>query len=181
MDAENSRLIEAALGGAEDALSELLERHRGPLTTMALSLLGNRHDAEDVCQETFLAVTRQGLGGLREPDRFRSWLLGIGYRKARDLQRRSVREREAIAALDPPGELLPEHSRTELNMAIAQVLSGLPGDVRTALNLRYHGGLSYGEIAALMEVPVSTVRGCLYRGTKKLRSDLKRALERQGK
>ena len=61
---------------------------------------------------------------------------------------------------------------------LAEMVSGLPETTRMALDLRYREGLSYAEIGAAMNVPASTVRGLLYRGTQTLRKKLKPMLKK---
>jgi RNA polymerase sigma factor (sigma-70 family) len=179
MRGDELTLVEAAQNGDAVALDDLLARYRGKVISMVRSILGNTHDAEDACQETLLAAS-QSLEKLQSKEKFSSWLLGIAYRRAKDLQRRQAREQNARDTLPVPIMRLTEVDRTDLNLTIFDVLSDLPEDQRVVLNLRYHGGLRYNEIADLMGVPVSTVRGAIYRGTKALREALKASFENQG-
>jgi RNA polymerase sigma-70 factor, ECF subfamily len=179
MRGDELSLVEAAQVGDVDALDELMTHYRGKVISMVRSILGNCHDAEDACQEALLAAS-QGLSKLQSRDKFGSWLLGIAYRKAKDIQRRQFREQNARETLPNPVMRLTEVDRTDLNLTIFEVLSDLPEDQRVVLNLRYHNGLRYNEIAELMAVPVSTIRGAIYRGTKALREALKTSFENQG-
>lgn len=179
MRGDEQSLVEAAQNGDVASLDALLARYQGKVTSMVRSLLGNTHDAEDACQESLLAAS-QSIGKLQDKEKFGSWLLGIAYRKAKDLQRKQAREKNARDSIPAPVMQLAPVDRTDLNLTIFEVLSDLPEDQRVVLHLRYHGGLSYNEIAELMSVPVSTIRGAIYRGTKSLREALKASFENQG-
>lgn len=177
MGADDRILVAAARTGNSQALEELIARYRGRVTSLVRGLLGDGHDAEDVCQETLLAASTD-LESLRDDSRFGAWLMAIAVHKTRSFQRKRVRESEARENIPPRAPRLSERDQTELNLTLGQALATLPEDQRMALNLRYHSGLRYAEIAAIMDVPTSTVRGIIFRGTQQLRRHLKPSLQK---
>ena len=175
-------LLAAARGGDEDAFAVLVERYRRPVFALAYSYLRDPSDADDVAQEAF-ARCYMSLGRLEKPDRFPSWLNGIAAHAAVD----RLRERaSAGAAAEPwratrrvsvptPEEKASQAERQELlSAALDASLAELPEDSRRAVLLRFFSDMSYAEIAEFTAVPVSTVRGQLYRATRHLREKLRR-------
>lgn len=173
MVSDEHTLVGAARAGDSKALEELIQRYRPKALSLLRSLLGNTHDAEDACQETCLVAT-SAIGQLRQDHRFGAWFLSIAYRKACDIKRQQSRDHRALQYAANPAQLSPQ-DRSDIQLTLLQVFNELPEDQRTVLQLKYHGGLSYAEIADIVGVPVSTVRGVIYRGTKQLRDALKRS------
>jgi RNA polymerase sigma-70 factor (ECF subfamily) len=124
---------------------------------------------------------------LSAPEKFPSWLRGITHTIGQDVRRKAARERKHVQAA---GQIRPRTSATPSEEVSKQEVSdkeqellndlvaGLPENCRIALDLRFREDLSYAQIAKTMGVPVSTVRGLLYRGTKALRQKMKPLLER---
>lgn len=178
MGADDRVLVAAARTGNSQALEELIARYRGRVLSLVRSLLGDGHEAEDVCQEALLAASTE-LDNLRDDSRFGAWLMAIAVYKTRSLQRKRSRESEVQQSMPlPRPPRLSERDQTELNLTLGQALAALPEDQRIALNLRYHSGLRYAEVAAVMDVPTSTVRGLIFRGTQQLRRHLKPSLQK---
>ena len=93
--------IESSRNGSPEHFRVLVERYQGPLTAYLTGRLGNRKEAEEAAQETFVRAFF-GLEKLREPDAFNGWLLGIAARVAKErfrLWRHWRRDREAAAAM----------------------------------------------------------------------------------
>lgn len=172
MEASERELVAAARRGDTSALATLLSRSQDKALAMLRAMLGHHADAEDACQDAFLAAAGS-LPSLRDDQRFAAWLMGIAWRKGKDLQRKRAREREALAGAPAPAVVtLSEVDRTELNLTIGEALRELPEQQVTIVGLRFHAGLSYNEIAETLGVPTSTVRGALYRATRSLRQRL---------
>jgi RNA polymerase sigma-70 factor (ECF subfamily) len=158
-------LVEAARGGDVAALGLLLERHRPRLFATALRLLGYNQDAEDAVQETFL-VAMKYLGSVRDREAVGAWLHAVLRRECLQQQRRRrLGETPADSIpdlLDPrPG---PEDriERLELRDWIWTALHRLPEPLRVSAILRYFGSYdSYEEVAAILGIPVGTVRSRL--------------------
>jgi RNA polymerase sigma-70 factor (ECF subfamily) len=169
--------VRAAASGNEGAFASLVERFQGPVFALAYSYLRDADEAEEVSQEAFVRAYT-ALGRLERPESFPSWLNGITAHAAVDRMRERGRSEdpwEGLKEPEGPAEGLAGEERTELVAAsIEAALSDLPEDCRRAALLRFFNDMTYSEIAELTSVPVSTVRGQLYRATRHLRERLKR-------
>jgi RNA polymerase sigma-70 factor (ECF subfamily) len=161
----DGELVAAAKAGNGAALGLLLERHRPRLLATALRILGYRPDAEDAVQETCLAAMRY-LGSVRDPDAAGAWLNAV-LRRACLQHQRHRRNGEVLTDSVPdrlderPG---PEEriERLELRDWIWGALERLPEPLRVSAMLRYFGSYdSYDEVAAILGVPIGTVRSRL--------------------
>jgi RNA polymerase sigma-70 factor (ECF subfamily) len=145
---------------------------------LSFAILGDEAEARDATQETFLAAWRR-IHSLREPDRFDGWLQRIAVNSARMALRargrRLVREIpsgdvEALAAVADRSRVLPpERPDAEL---LAAALDRLPGDQRTILVLHHLEGHGLAELAAILEVPVGTVKSRLHTARQALQAAL---------
>jgi RNA polymerase sigma factor (sigma-70 family) len=177
-DAEAVRLV---LAGQRGAFVGLFERHQESVLGLCRRLLGSETEAQDVAQDAALRAFL-GLETLREPERFGAWLHSIAANLAR--QRLRGRYRRPTMPLEPPGEVSgqggvrqvpdgtpgPEEVRLarELHDEVLEAIRALPDANREAVVGYYLRGYSYAELAALLGVPVSTVKGRLYKGRKQL-------------
>jgi RNA polymerase sigma-70 factor (ECF subfamily) len=159
--------------GALEALYE--EYHRQALG-LALRVLGNMGEAEEVVQEAFLAAWRAG--HTYDPARgsTRTWLLTLVRNRAIDVVR--ARQRRPVQpldeTLDPPDSAdVPLQAALNVDAArVAEALHRLPEEQRAAIELAYSSGLSHTEIAARLGVPVGTVKGRIRLGLDRLRQAL---------
>src|SRR6185437_1849216 len=142
-------------------------------------------DARDVCQETFLRAYR-ALGGFKGQAKFSSWLYRIALNLCRDWIRRERRTPvaqapEGVDLIELAGETSPSDSveelvaRREISCAVARAMADLPEEQRTAIILKEYHGLTFQEIADMLECPLSTVKTRLYQGLSVLRRQLARA------
>jgi RNA polymerase sigma factor (sigma-70 family) len=164
-------LVAAARLGDAPALGALLERHRPRLLAAAIRLLGYRQDAEDAVQETFLIAMRH-LGAIRDADAVGGWLHSVLRRACLQHQRRIGGEVLTDSLPDlVDGTLNPEEriERLELRDWIWASLEQLPEPLRVTAMLRYFGSYdSYAEVAAILGVPIGTVRSRLSEAKLKL-------------
>jgi len=164
-------LVFAARQGSAGALGALLERHRPGLTARALRLLGCRSDAEDAVQETCLAAMRH-LNTVRDPDAVGAWLHTVLRRTCLQQRRRVRVERTTDALLNMESDAAsPEAHLDELELRdwIWASLQALPETLRVTAMLRYFGSYpSYEEVAAILGIPVGTVRSRLSEARLKL-------------
>ena len=159
--------------GTLEALYE--EYHRQALG-LALRVLGNMGEAEEVVQEAFLAVWRSG--HTYDPARgsTRTWLLTLVRNRAIDVMR--ARQRRPVQPLDdtfdPPDSAdVPLQAMLNVDAARAsEALHRLPPEQRTVIELAYSSGLSHTEIAARLNLPVGTVKGRIRLGLDRLRQAL---------
>lgn len=163
-------LVRRAQGGDVEAFGELVERHRRSVFRAALAAVGSPSEAEDVTQEAFVTAF-QKLGTFRAEASFKTWLLAIAWRKAIDRRKSVVRWMQRLAAPHPgddrdPVEDVPERRGTqeqalmgsELQRELRTLIQALPRKLRDALLLAGSGEHSYDEIAAILAIPLGTLK-----------------------
>jgi len=182
-------LVAAAAAGDGDAAGTLVRRHYEECWQFAFRMLGNRHDAEDVVQETFLRALR-ALGRYREQDRFRAWLFRILTNTCRTalLQRRRRKhwflsvDSHALDRLagpgEPPRDMMVELSReTALAATLRCAALRLDAKHREAFLLKYGAGMSYTEMAEATGAGVSALKMRVKRACDALRPILCEVLD----
>ena len=186
--AGDAALVARARDGDRAAFDQLVVRHEDRVYNMALRMLGNADDALDLAQEVFLSAYR-ALGTFESKSLFSTWLYRVTVNRCRDeLRRRATvkhtRPRPLGAPLgddapsDPPartGSPVDAAIQRESLDLVADAVAALPADAREALVLRDVEGLEYEEIAAVLEVPLGTVRSRLHRARSLLRDRLREA------
>lgn len=173
-------LVHAARAGDGRALGALLDRHRAGLYACALSILGDPTEAEDAVQDTLLTALAR-LGQLEEPAAVGGWLRSV----VRNACLMRIRARRAIPTADPeprPGlglEVEEALDRAAVADWVWTAIGRLPEDQAVAVVLRYFSrATSYQQIAALLGVPVGTVRSRLNQARHRLASELLRTAAR---
>jgi RNA polymerase sigma factor (sigma-70 family) len=157
----------------ESAFTVLVERHGPMVLGVCRRLLPGYHDAEDVCQATFLILARKA-GSLRRKESLACWLHGIASRVAASLKRDVARRkcREADAAPHSPGDPAVEVSWREVRAALDEEMGRLPEKYRAPLVLCYLECLTRDEAARHLGVSPGTLHGRLQRGRDLLRDRL---------
>lgn len=157
--------------GDEAAFRDLVDRQGRYLYGVAHALTGNPTDAEDLVQETFVGAIRSRFRGQAS---LRTWLVRILVNRAGMLRRSKRRHRQV--AIDPPvmgsrHELAvrPSTSATEARLDLTTMLAGLSPEHRAVIVLRELEGLSYEQMAAVLQVPRGTVESRLHRAREELR------------
>jgi len=175
-------LIDDCLAGRREAFGLLVERYQNRLFHSLLHLLGSTEDAQDAAQEAFVNAFEK-LGSFRGQSQFYSWLFRIAFNTAVSSKRKSRRmsvsleARRDASGLEPsdgnpttdPSYALDVSDRQRL---VQQALSELCEEFRTALVLKEMDGMSYEEIADLVNVPLGTVRSRIHRARLELREKL---------
>jgi len=168
-------LVKEALRGRTIAFEALVRRHLRPAYAVALARTGSPHDAEDVCQDAFIAALER-LATLRDPDRFEAWLLEIVRNRSLNLLRsRRVRSEEPIdEALARGGGPNPERDaeRAALRDDLLTALAALDETRREVTLLHDVEGWRHAEIADRLGMPEGTVRYHLHEARKALRERL---------
>jgi RNA polymerase sigma-70 factor, ECF subfamily len=161
-------LIERTLDGELAAFEQLVERHRDIVFRVAARVVGP-DDAEDVSQDAFLRAFHR-LAQYRGTASFRTWLLQITQNTAlnalawtRRRPAEPVGESPEVADRDPIRQPATDLERRERQERLELKLGGLRPEYRTLLVLRDLEGLSYGEIAEVLEMPLGSVKGRLHR------------------
>lgn len=184
MHETDEELVERAMQGDTDAFNALVKRWERAIYALCYRVLGRDEDARDVCQEAFLRAYR-GLGRFKGQAKFSSWLYRIALNLCRDWLRRERRvgivqppEDEELgerALVDPINETVEDLIlRRDLGRAVSKVMATLPADQRIVIVLKEYHGLTFREIAELVECPLSTVKTRLYQGLAVLRRQLAR-------
>lgn len=176
LDVESDLVRRASEGDAE-AFEALVSKYQRYVYNLALSVLGNREEALDATQETFIRTWR-ALGSFRGDARFSTWLYRIAYRvsltaatRRRDLSMDDISE-PACASI---GNLPEEAAERAINQQLLRnALMSLAPAYRTALVLYHLEDLSYEEIASVTGIPIGTVRTHLHRGRELLRREVQR-------
>ncbi len=179
----DAELVRMAQRGDAASLGILLERHRAPLYALALGILGRGPEAQDAVQDTFLIALRR-IDQVREAEAMGGWLRAVlrsvCYTRLRKRQGELLFG-EMATRLDPgPSEASAEESidRLALRDWVWTALAELPEVLRVTAMLRYFGSYSsYEEIAAILGVPVGTVRSRLNQVKVKLADALLKTAE----
>jgi len=151
-------------------------KYQSRMANVVSRYIKDHHEIADVTQEAFVKAFR-ALPNFRGDAQFYTWLYRIAINTAKNFLVAKTRRPPdvdkdietgefsdvsgVLEAEDRPDQLL---SRDQLQAVVVKALADLPEDIRTALTLREFDGLSYEEIASIMECPVGTVRSRIFRG-----------------
>ena len=183
--AEADRLIVRRMAGGDHlALGELYDRHARLLYSLALRIVRERSDAEDVLQETFSQVWRQANRFEASRGTVVGWLVTVTRSRALDRLRQRRTQREGTADFDRVADSLPDQSRAlDLQLVTAeqanrvrQALAALPDELRIPLELAYYEGLSQSEIAERLRTPLGTIKTRMRQTPLRLREALAGAM-----
>ena len=158
-------LIRAAAAGDQEAFEQIVRAQQVHVWRFLRRLLGDPALAEDVAQETFVRIYTR-LDGFTFQAKFTTWMLQIARNAGIDALRGRERRARLAAAVEsrPPRPDISPDQRAELQAA----LDSLPVDLRTILLLVEVLGLRYGEAAAVLDLPVGTVRSRVFRARRRL-------------
>lgn len=173
-------LVRAAAGGDTEAFEQLVRTYENKIYHLALRMCGSSEEAGDIAQEAFLAAWR-GLPSFRGESNFATWLYRLTSNAAIDYLRRQKKERGDMSlddeelgldAVDTGPGPQDAAEQTEVQSAVAAGLRQLSEGHRQVLVLREIQGLSYEEIAAVLEVDLGTVKSRISRARAALRKIL---------
>ena len=167
-DAEDATLVARCRSGDPVGFELLVRRHQRTLFNVALRMVGNREEAADATQNTFVKAFEH-LESFDSSHRFFSWLYRILVNECLNLRRARPPAFEEIgSALASDGGPFERLERSERHRRIQAALLSLPHEYREVVVLRHFGGLSYDEIAAAVGVPAKTVKSRLYTARQRL-------------
>jgi RNA polymerase sigma-70 factor (ECF subfamily) len=174
----DEELVVLAQRGDERAFEAIYDRHARVAFSLAYRLLGDRQGAEDLVQETFLAVWR--LAGSYSPSRgsVRTWLLAILHNRGIDRLRTMSAMSRRQEALEREEALRggPDASEEAIGRAEAgrmrAALAGLPREQLDVIRLAYYGGFTHQEISQMLEVPLGTVKSRMTLGMQRIRRQM---------
>lgn len=172
--AQDSQLLARVVEGDHEAFNQIMRNHEDRVFSVCLRIMGNREQALDATQETFLTT-------FRKADQFKgnsalgTWIYRIAVNTCYDQLRRQKRRKT-----DPmPEHLDPTDFSAEdavesaaLRPEIEQALATLPTDFRTAVVMSDIEGMGLPDIAEVLEVPVGTVKSRVFRGRRLLAREL---------
>ena len=164
-------LAERAAAGDDAAWREIYTATRERLFSLLVYHIGNRDEALDVLQETYVSAVR-GLSGYRGEGSLESWLCGIALRRARDWKRRLLtrfKRTEAIEDRNDIDQVLPQPDPT-LGLRLRKALAELPDRQRSCVVLHEHLGYSFREVGGILGIGESTARVHCFRGREALRA-----------
>jgi RNA polymerase sigma-70 factor (ECF subfamily) len=179
-EARHSRLISECIAGNDEAITRLVRQYETGVFRLALSIVGDQAEANEITQETFIAALR-ALPSYQEQQSFKAWLYKIALNHSRShLRKRKVVERlrttlTSIFQIEARKQVLPEEAaiQNEREAVLWNTLNQLDERWRTVVILRYFQELSIAEISEILSVNEGTIHSRLYSAREKLRNALK--------
>jgi RNA polymerase sigma-70 factor, ECF subfamily len=170
----------------------LVERHKNAVMSICFRFLGNREDAEDAAQETFIEIYRS-LAGFRNESQVSTWIYRIAVTKALDYRRKKRRMKRfgivmSIFGLDEGEEAIPRPvsenpdivlEQSERARILRDAVNSIPENQKIAISLSEYEHFSNKEIADIMGVSLSAVESLLHRARKSLHKKLFGYYEKQ--
>jgi RNA polymerase sigma-70 factor (ECF subfamily) len=166
-------LVDAYQAGDQAAAAGIVARYQGRVFGLCYRMLGQRQDAEDVVQETFVRAFRS-LARWDRQRAFEPWLLAIAGNRCRTLLARRGRRPKSHGEVSElpdsrPDLMAAKHLAEEIELA----LDGIREEYRQAFLLFHERHLSYGQIAEVMDCPLGTVKTWVHRGRKEIVAQLR--------
>lgn len=178
-DVENDwDLVRAHLAGDPDAFRRLYEKYGDKVFASAYRIVGEYHAAADLSQEIFVKIYHE-LGSFKFQSKFSTWLFRVtvnhAINKANEVRRHTrIREKIGVEGRGDPGGT---REGRPLDEGVHQAIQALSPKLRGIVSLRYLDGLSYEEIAEVLELSLGTVKSRLFLAHETLRPLLKDKLE----
>lgn len=173
-EVDDAYLVSRAQAGYPDAYEFLVQRHSGMAYRVALRLVGNHHEAQEIAQEA-LVTAWESLASFHADSSFSTWLYRIVTRRALNKVTRSRSDRSLDLLDDVPssGDRTAAHVERNLMMdAVTNALATLPFSQRVVIVLHHFEGLSYAEVASVTRSTVPAVRSHLFRARRTLATRL---------
>jgi RNA polymerase sigma-70 factor, ECF subfamily len=173
--ADDARLANACRTGSTEAYEQLYLTQCSKMKSIAMNLLGNAHDAEDVVQETFLKIHR-GIKYFKGQSAFSTWTYRILVNCCYDLRRKRMRRQET-----PEQDLVPEDQTFDspapmrdhpLRMALEKCVAQLTPYLRSVFLLYEAEGFKHAEIGLMLGISEMASKNALYQAKRKLREML---------
>jgi RNA polymerase sigma-70 factor (ECF subfamily) len=186
----DQQLVVRAQHGDQQAFGLLVSKYQRKLARLLSRLIRDPAEVEDVAQETFIKAYR-ALGSFRGDSAFYTWLYRIGINTAKNYLVSQGRRAPTRTEFDSEeaegfeeGELLrdintPERMlfSKEIGETVNAAMEALPEELRTAITLREIEGMSYEDIAKMMDCPIGTVRSRIFRAREAVAEKLRPLLE----
>ncbi len=188
MEDVETRIIFEIQAGNPRRFGVLVDRHKNRAMTLALRIVGNRSDAEELVQDAFVRAFRS-MDRFRGESKFGTWFYRILYNLCLTSLARRGESPEPLEGLEessvdlpPTGDptVLEDLVTAEALDLVRLELDTLPEKFRAALTLFYVQEMSYDEIASVMRVPVGTVKTHLFRGRVLLKKNVMAKMQEEG-
>ncbi|MCK0192268.1 sigma-70 family RNA polymerase sigma factor [Arenibacter sp. F20364] len=180
---DDQQIIDRILSGNANSFALLVDRYKDLVFLLALRMMKNREEAEEVAQDTFLK-TYKSLNKFKGESKFSTWIYKIGYNTCLDRLKKSKKEQHLvridqftvnqIKTLDSALEYMELEERRKV---IQDCLDLLPSEDSFLLTLFYYDGRSSEEISKIVDLTTTNVKVRLFRSRKKLATILKNRLE----
>ncbi|MDA7977840.1 MAG: RNA polymerase sigma factor [Pirellulales bacterium] len=173
MSDEIRNLVSRVLDGDHSAVQCLIERFQGQVFGLCYRMLGNRQDAEDAAQESFLRMYRS-IARWDSTRDFRPWLLAIAGNRCRTMLSARKKAMQNVAIIEEcledetPAAEHADNLQEEVNLA----LSGMRAEYRQAFQLFHEQELSYAEISEALQCPLGTVKTWVHRARREIAAQL---------
>jgi RNA polymerase sigma-70 factor (ECF subfamily) len=170
----DAELVTRLQRGDRDALTALVRRWEGALVRIAYRITGQMAEAEDVRQRVFLKLLETS-GAVRRPEQFAAWvrravvntaISALRHNKRRERRNHRLREHTARVDDSQPGDPIVADEQAR---RLAGALSQLEPEARALLSLRFDEGMTFAEIAAVLDQPASTIKSRLARAVSRRR------------
>jgi len=186
----DQKLVARVQRGDKAAFDLLVRKYQHKVAKLVSRYVRDRREVEDVTQEALIKAYR-AIGGFRGESAFYTWLYRIAVNTAKNylesMGRRPPGSDVEVegAELIESGDGLRDQATPERQMltdeiaaTVHRVIENLPVDLRTAITLREIEGLSYEEIAQVMDCPIGTVRSRIFRAREAIDQELRPLLEK---
>lgn len=183
-------LVEQAQGGDQHAFDQLVSKYQRKLGRLLSRFIRDPAEVEDVCQEAFIKAYR-ALPSFRGESAFYTWLYRIGVNTAKNYlvsqgrraptsteynaeDAESFEDASQLRDINTPESLLLSK---QIGQTVNAAMDALPEELRTAIVLREIEGMSYDEIAGIMDCPIGTVRSRIFRAREAVAAKLRPLLD----
>lgn len=171
----DARWNERFVAGDEVALAEIYRRWSPVIFTLALRSLGDRGDAEDVTQRTFVSAWSSRAGYDSSKAKLSTWLVAIARRRIADMHESRAKIRrlhEEMERLTAPGDLVSGPIDLSETLLLANEMRQLQPDAQTVMRLAFYDDLTHEEISRRLDMPLGTVKSHIRRSLTRLRDRL---------
>jgi len=180
---EDQHYINLILNGNTNSFATLVDRYKDMVYTLALKMLNNKEEAEEIAQDTFIKVFNS-LSKFKGESKFSTWIYKVTYNTCLDALKKKKKQNN-VAYIEDFSEhqtktlegILDNIDEKERNRAIQDCLEELPSDEAFLLTLYYFDDKSIEEVAKVVNISTDNVKIKLFRTRKKLATILKKRLE----
>lgn len=185
MTTNDDQIIEAIKNGDTNAFSQLVDRYKDLVYTLAIRMLKHKEEAEEVAQDTFIKVYKS-LNKFKGDSKFSTWIYRVAYNTCLDAIKKNKKHINDVEIdeftynkLDTIDNALDNIIKKERSQLIKNCINQLPEDSSALLTLFYFEELSLDEISKIINVETNTVKVKLFRARKKLAVVLEQYLQPQ--